>query len=44
MVSEKLEQEIVFDQNLTNIPATTPYVLLSWLFSKSMDGNLTQLP
>ena len=43
MVSEKLEQEIVFDQNLTNIAATTPYVLLSG-FSQSMDGNLTQLP
>ena len=29
-VSPKLEQEIIFDQNLTNVPATEPFVLLDF--------------
>ena len=42
-VSEKLEQEIVFDQNLSDILATTPSVVLTG-YSRGMDGNLTNLP
>ena len=42
-VSEKLEQEIIFDQNLSDVPATNPYVILSG-YSRGIDGNLTNLP
>ena len=42
-VSDKLEQELVFDQNLSDIPATTPFILLTG-FSQGMDGNITNLP
>jgi hypothetical protein len=44
IVSNKLEQELIFDQNLSDIPATMPSLPVKWLFRKAKDGNLTQLP
>ena len=42
-VSEKRQQDIIFDQNLSNIPATIDYINLD-AFSVGIDGNLTGLP
>ena len=42
-ISEKLEQEIIFDQNLSDIPATLDYLDLTAI-STGMDGNPTNLP
>ena len=42
-VSDKLEQDIVFDQNLTEVNATTDALTLTG-YSIRTDGNLTGLP
>ena len=42
-VSEKFQQNILFDQNLTNIPATTDFIDLT-ASSVGIEGNLTGLP
>ena len=42
-VSDKLQQEIIFDQNLTEINATTDALVLSG-YSVEIDGNSTGLP
>ena len=42
-VSDKEQQEIIFDQNLSNVTSITNELLLTG-FSTDMDGNTTNLP
>ena len=42
-VSDKGQQEIIFDQNLSNVTSITNELLLTG-FSTDMDGNTTNLP
>ena len=43
MVSSKQQQQIIFDQDLTYVPATNPYIDLNG-YSEDMEGNRTNLP
>ena len=43
IVSNKFQQQIIFDQNLSDILATTEDLTLSG-YSTNMEGNLTNLP
>ena len=43
IISEKSQQQIIFDQDLTYVSAITPFINLNG-YSVGMDGNLTNLP
>ncbi|MBT7651306.1 MAG: hypothetical protein HN553_10050, partial [Opitutae bacterium] len=42
-VSDKTQHELIFDQNLSSVSATLSSLLMTG-YSRTMDGNLTELP